>query len=99
MDSARSCATACASRLVTTASDVEMVIIGGIYMKLRDLLNAAEFSRMIVLKTNSGHLIGRFSMNHHIEYTREWEGIEPYLERQVILISTTVSNDLYIEIG
>lgn len=67
-------------------------------MKLRDLLNAAEFGRMIVLKTNSGHLIDRFSLNNHIEYTRKWEGIEPYLDRQVTLISTTVSNDLYIYI-
>ena len=41
-------------------------------MKLRDLLNVAEFDRMIVLKTNSGHLIDRFSMNNHIEYAREW---------------------------
>ncbi|WQZ01529.1 hypothetical protein DOABOMFO_00059 [Enterococcus phage EF_KTM] len=98
MDSARSCATACASRLVTSASDVEMVIIGGFYMKLRDLLNAAEFDRMIVLKLESGHLVGRFAMNNHIEYTREWEGIDPYLDRQVTLISTTTSNDLYIEV-
>lgn len=29
MDSTRSYVTACASRLVTSASDVEMVIIGG----------------------------------------------------------------------
>ncbi|QDB70554.1 hypothetical protein [Enterococcus phage Entf1] len=68
-------------------------------MKLRDFLYAAEFDRMIVLKSNSGTLIKRFAMNNHIEYTRKWEGIEPYLDRQVTLISTTVSNDLYIEIG
>lgn len=34
MDSTRGYVTACASRLVTSASDVEMVIIGGIYMNL-----------------------------------------------------------------
>ncbi|QBX32920.1 hypothetical protein [Enterococcus phage vB_EfaS_PHB08] len=67
-------------------------------MKLRDLLNAAEFDRMIVLKSNSGTLIERFTMNDHIEYTREWEGIEPHLDRQVTLISTTVSSDLYVEV-
>lgn len=67
-------------------------------MKLRDLLNAAEFGRMIVLKTNSGHLIDRFSLNNHIEYTRKWEVIEPHLDRQVTLISATTSNDLYIEV-
>lgn len=98
MDSARSYVTTCASRLVTSISIVEMVIIGGIYMKLRDLLNAAEFDRMIVLKSNSGTLIKRFAMNDHIEYTREWEGIEPHLDRQVTLISTTLSNDLYIKV-
>lgn len=98
MDSTRGYVTACASRLVTSISIVEMVIIGGIYMKLRDLLNAAEFDRMIVLKSNSGTLIKRFAMNDHIEYTREWEGIEPHLDRQVTLISTTTSNDLYIEV-
>lgn len=98
MDSTRSYVTACASRLVTSNSIVEMVIIGVIYMKLRDLLNAAEFGRMIVLKSNSGTLIERFAMNDHIEYTREWEGIEPHLDRHVTLISTTLSNDLYIKV-
>lgn len=68
-------------------------------MKLRDILDAAEFGRTIVLKLNSGPLVGRFAMNNHIEYTREWEGIDPYLDRQVTLISTTTSNDLYIEVG
>ncbi|BCF74611.1 hypothetical protein phiM1EF2_034 [Enterococcus phage phiM1EF2] len=67
-------------------------------MKLRELLNAAEFGRMIVLKSNSGTLIDRFAMNDHIEYTRKWEGIEPHLDRQVTLISTTESNDLYVEV-
>ncbi|MGV2809910.1 hypothetical protein [Enterococcus faecalis] len=68
-------------------------------MKLGQLLMYVEYGRTVVLvEHGTEEQICIFTQSEELEYKREYEKVEPHLEREVMNISTTPASYLYIEI-
>lgn len=68
-------------------------------MKLGQLLMYVEYGRTVVLvEHGTEEQICIFTQSKELEYKREYEKVEPHLEREVMNISTTPASYLYIEI-
>lgn len=68
-------------------------------MKLGQLLMYVEYGRTVVLvEHGTEEQICTFTQSKELEYTKEYEKVEPHLEREVMNISTTPDSYLYIEI-
>lgn len=63
------------------------------------LLMHVEYGRTVVLvEHGTEEQICIFTQSEELEYTKEYEKVEPLLERDVMNISTTPAGGLYIEI-
>lgn len=68
-------------------------------MSLGQLLMYVEYGRTLVLvEHGTEEQICIFTQSKELEYKREYEKVEPHLEREVMNISTTPASYLYIEI-
>lgn len=68
-------------------------------MKLGQLLMYVGYDTTVVLvQHGTEEQICIFTESEELEYTKEYEKVEPHLEREVMLISTTPASYLYIEI-
>lgn len=68
-------------------------------MNLGQLLMYVEYGRTVVLvEHGTEEQICIFTQSEELEYKREYEKVEPHLERDVMNISTTPASYLYIEI-
>lgn len=68
-------------------------------MNLGQLLMYVEYGRTVVLvEHGTEEQICIFTQSKELEYKREYEKVEPHLEREVMNISTTPASYLYIEI-
>lgn len=68
-------------------------------MNLGQLLMYVEYGRTVVLvEHGTEEQICIFTQSEELEYKREYEKVEPHLEREVMNISTTPASYLYIEI-
>lgn len=68
-------------------------------MNLGQLLMYVEYGRTLVLvEHGTEEQICIFTQSKELEYKREYEKVEPHLEREVMNISTTPASYLYIEI-
>ena len=68
-------------------------------MSLGQLLMYVEYGRTVVLvEHGTEEQICIFTQSKELEYKREYEKVEPHLEREVMNISTTPASYLYIEI-
>lgn len=73
-------------------------------MNLGQLLDAVEFGtnvRLVYseLATNKEECyITTFTMSKELEYTREYEAVEPYIENEVMAICITSDGSLCVEI-
>lgn len=66
---------------------------------LGQLLMFVEYGRTVVLvEHGTEEQICTFTQLEELEYTKEYEKVEPHLEREVMNISTTPVGGLYIEI-
>lgn len=66
---------------------------------LGQLLMYVEYGRTLVLvEHGTEEQICIFTQSKELEYKREYEKVEPHLEREVMNISTTPASYLYIEI-
>lgn len=68
-------------------------------LTLGQLLMYVEYGRTVVLvEHGTEEQICTFTQSKELEYKREYEKVEPHLEREVMNISTTSASYLYIEI-
>lgn len=68
-------------------------------MNLGQLLMLVEYDKTVVLvQYGTEEQICIFTQSEELEYKREYEKVEPHLEREVMNISTTSVGGLYIEI-
>ncbi|WKV24189.1 hypothetical protein [Enterococcus phage SSMH02] len=68
-------------------------------MNLGQLLMYVEYGRTVVLvEHGTEEQICILTQSEELEYTKEYEKVEPHLEREVMNISTTPVGGLYIEI-
>ena len=68
-------------------------------MNLGQLLMSVGYDTTIVLvQHGTEEQICIFTESEELEYTKEYEKVEPHLEREVMIISTTPASYLYIEI-
>ncbi|QBZ69933.1 hypothetical protein [Enterococcus phage vB_EfaS_Ef5.1] len=68
-------------------------------MKLGQLLMYVGYGTTVVLvQHGTEEQICIFTQSEELEYTKEYEKLEPHLEREVMNISTTPASYLYIEI-
>lgn len=66
---------------------------------LGHLLMYVEYGRTVVLvQHGTEEQICIFTQSEELEYTKEYEKVEPHLERELMNISTTPASGLYIEI-
>lgn len=66
---------------------------------LGQLLMFVEYGKRVVLvEHGTEEQICIFTQSEELEYTKEYEKVEPHLEREVMNISTTPASYLYIEI-
>ncbi|QNL31387.1 hypothetical protein TV54_60 [Enterococcus phage vB_EFaS_TV54] len=66
---------------------------------LGQLLMYVEYGRTVVLVEHGREeQICTFTQSKELQYKREYEKVEPHLEREVMNISTTPVGGLYIEI-
>lgn len=66
---------------------------------LGQLLMFVEYGKTVVLvQHGTEEEICIFTQSEELEYTKEYEKVEPHLEREVMNISTTPVGGLYIEI-
>ena len=69
---------------------------------LGQLLMLVEYDKTVVLVQYGAYgtdeQICIFTQSEELEYTKEYEKVEPHLEREVMNISTTPASYLYIEI-
>lgn len=72
---------------------------GRIMITLGQLLMFVEYGRTVVLvQHGTEEEICTFTESKELQYKREYEKVEPHLEREVMNISTTPASYLYIEI-
>lgn len=68
-------------------------------MNLGQLLMCVGYDTTVVLvQHGTEEQICIFTESEELEYTKEYEKVEPHLEREVMIISTTPAYYLYIEI-
>lgn len=68
-------------------------------MKLGQLLMYVGYDTTVVLvQHGTEEQIYTFTQSKELQYKREYEKVEPHLEREVMNISTTPASYLYIEI-
>lgn len=68
-------------------------------LTLEQLLMYVEYGRtMVLVEHGTEEQICIFTQSKELEYKREYEKVEPHLEREVMNISTTPASYLYIEI-
>lgn len=68
-------------------------------MKLGQLLMYVGYDTTVVLVQHcTDEQICTFTQSKELQYKREYEKVEPHLEREVMNISTTPVGGLYIEI-
>lgn len=68
-------------------------------IKLGQLLMFVEYGKTVVLvQHGTEEEICTFTESKELQYKREYEKVEPHLEREVMNISTTPASYLYIEI-
>lgn len=68
-------------------------------MNLGQLLMYVGYDTTVVLvQHGTDEQICTFTQSKELEYKREYEKVEPHLEREVMNISTTSVGGLYIEI-
>ena len=67
-------------------------------MKLKELLDVVHLGKQVSVNDNMGVHIDTVSISPVAEFTRAYECITPYLDSEVIMISTTPNNQLYVEI-
>lgn len=68
-------------------------------LTLGQLLMYVEYGRTVVLvEHGTEEQICTFTQSKELEYKREYEKVEPHIEREVMNISTTPASYLYIEI-
>ena len=68
-------------------------------LTLGQLLIHVEYDKTVVLAENgTDEQICIFTQSEELTYTKEYEKVEPHLEREVMNISTTPVGGLYIEI-
>lgn len=68
-------------------------------MKLGQLLMYVGYGRTVVLvEHGTEEQICTFTQSKELQYKREYEKVEPHIEREVMNISTTPASYLYIEI-
>lgn len=66
---------------------------------LGQLLMFVEYGKtVVVVQLGTEEEICTFTESEELEYKREYEKVEPHLEREVMNISTTPASYLYIEI-
>lgn len=66
---------------------------------LGNLLMCVEYDKTVVLvEYGTDDAIYTFTQSEELEYKREYEKVEPHLEREIMNISTTPTGSLYIEI-
>lgn len=66
---------------------------------LGQLLMRVEYDKTVVLvQHGTDEQICIFTQSEELEYSKEYEKVEPHLEREVMNISTTPASYLYIEI-
>jgi hypothetical protein len=72
---------------------------GRIMITLGQLLMFVEYGKTVVLvEHGTEEEICTFTESKELQYKREYEKVEPHLEREVMNISTTPASYLYIEI-
>ena len=72
---------------------------GRIMITLGQLLMFVEYGKTVVLvQHGTEEEICTFTESKELQYKREYEKVEPHLEREVMNISTTPASYLYIEI-
>ena len=68
-------------------------------MKLGQLLMYIGYDTTVILvQHGTEEQICIFTESKELQYKREYEKVEPHLEREVMIISTTPASYLYIEI-
>lgn len=68
-------------------------------LTLGQLLMYVEYDKTVVLvEHGTDEQICTFTESKELQYKREYEKLEPHLEREVMNISTTPASYLYIEI-
>lgn len=67
-------------------------------MKLKDLLDVTQFDKRVSVNDIMGVHIDTVRISPFAEFTRAWEGIAPYLDSEVTVVSTTPNLSLYVEI-
>lgn len=68
-------------------------------MNLGQLLMYVGYDTTVVLvQHGTDEQICTFTQSKELQYKREYEKVEPHLEREVMNISTTPASYLYIEI-
>lgn len=68
-------------------------------MKLKDLLDVTQFGKQVSVNDNMAVHIDTVTVTPYSEFTRAWEGIAPYLNSEVALVSTKPNLSLYVEIN
>lgn len=68
-------------------------------MKLKDLLDVTQYDKRVSVNDNMGVHIDTVIISQFEEFTRAWEGIAPYLDSEVTVVSTTPNLSLYVEIN
>lgn len=67
-------------------------------MKLKELLDVTQYDKRVSVNDNMGVHIDTVRISQFAEFTRAWEGIAPYLDSEVVVVSTTPNLSLYVEI-
>lgn len=68
-------------------------------MKLKELLDTVYYGTRVRLGLHStDNTVANFTMSYELEYKKEYEQVEPYLENLVMGIYITSEGKLYIEI-
>lgn len=68
-------------------------------LTLGQLLMYVEYGRTVVLvEHGTEEQICIFTQSEELEYKKEGEKVEPHIEREVMIITTTPASYLYIEI-
>lgn len=68
-------------------------------IKLNTLLyNVAYGTTVVLVESGTEEQICTFTQSKELQYKREYEKVEPHLDRDIIVISTTPVGGLYLEL-
>lgn len=67
-------------------------------MKLKEVLDITQFGKQVSVNDTYGAHIDMITVTPFYEFTRQYQGLTPYLDCELEMISTTVSGGLYVEL-